>query len=233
MFGGCDAGACMDSIDWPEHDSTLWGVRWLDGEPHQSVRRVADVIRLRTTEFVPVREAAHAVLTELVQALPDVGSWYLLQLGQRPVALNDGDVWEGLPARRRRIFYDWMRIPFGVPLHQYSERHEAQIVRTSGLAGAIGCLRTVLPLRPDDFDVGAAAFIAVPDAIAVQVAGGVAPVVDAPSPVAGPSAASPTESAQDAGRVAPAWQSDPRYVAVLRLRTMKNFTGARETIVSV
>ena len=213
----------MDSIDWPDHDFTLWGVRWLDGEPPQSVRRVADVIRLRTTEFVPASDACHEVLNELVQALPDVGSWVMLQPGRRPVAIHDGDVWQGVRSETPGVGWNWLHVPVG-QLHCPFPATSSGIEMT-GLRGAMACLRTTRPSRPDAFDVGLAALIAVPDVVAAQVAARGAPsspvaalVVDALLSFSGPSAA------------APAWQSDYRYTAVLGLRKLKGHTGARKTI---
>ena len=193
----------------PVHDFEKWGDP--RSECGHEVLRVADLVHMlaHRSSSKAVRVVAGHVLDKIED--DNLRTFYGLQPGGEALAIHHDE---------------WL-MPDTYPGRQYDPAG-------SSWCGLVECLRWCWGTDAKGFaalDQGAHAFAAIRLADAVRLFG-VAPVLAQPllPAVAGPSAASPTESAQDAGRVAPAWQSDSRYTAVLRLRKLKGLTGARETI---
>lgn len=191
----------------PVHDFEKWGDP--RSECGHELLRVADLVHMlaHRSSSKAVRVVSGHVLDKIED--DNLRTIYVLQPGGEALAIH----------------HDKWLMPDTYPGRQYDPAG-------SSWCGLVECLRWCWGTDAKGFaalDQGSHAFAAIRLADAVRLFG-VAPVVDAQSPVAGPSAASPTESVQDAGRVAPAWQSDARYIAVLRLRNLNGFTRARDTV---
>lgn len=158
-------------LHWPPHDASAWGVRSLDATGGASVRRVSDVIRCRSTDEVPIQEAAAAVVDELAHLLPVVSSWFLLQPGKRPTPMAADDEWQ----YHAPYFYD--RDPTSYLEWRWFAASEwtalGGVPSIDGLPGLLECLRNTFSHArfPNDLNNGLAAFIAVPEAVAAAVAG--------------------------------------------------------------
>ncbi|WP_395699935.1 hypothetical protein [Aquabacterium sp.] len=167
------------------HDADRWGTEWLDAARSGKLVRLADVVRARRTESgISSTQAAAVVVHELDELLnAGLDGLYSLDPAGWPVALQSADVWipsplnpdgEGSPAGDWRWLSgssEWVEFDDEHSLYGSFRDKDGCAVAERGAEGLRQCLaHWAMHVTSDsDLDRGAAAHIAVTEAVAAQL----------------------------------------------------------------